>query len=1214
LSSFDRPIVLFIDYQIAKLRKGMKLIAYGKAAPPEGRCLSKTLFIMRLTVVFFLSATLSLSARSFSQNVNLSVKQASLTQVFTIIQEQTGYSFICDQQLLQGKSSVSLRLKNASLTEALDKCLAGSALTYKIDGNIVLITVATNPNPPVTSPSHADTTKTIVKGTVKDGDGKPFQNASISINSTNKGTVTDANGNFTIAASVGQTLMFTSVGYQSVSFKVRSATEMISIVLKISSGHLDDVVVVGVQSQSKRNTTAAISSVLGKDIEDLPVASVDAALQGRVAGMNVQISSGEPGVAPTVVVRGNTKLNTAISGSSGNNVAQAQSLSGPLYVIDGLPVNPEDIANAIDNTGTDFLAGININDIESIDVQKDAAATAAWGSRGANGVVYIKTRRGHSKIPEFRVNAYGGITQQPDLLPTYTGAAERTAKMAIINQYMPSATSAELASLPQMLTDSLNPYFNNATNWQGIFYRSGAIQNVDASMSQAAESVDYRISGNYYNEQGIIDGFGYTRYSLRGNLDFKISPKFNTQIIFAFSEGNRKRGKKFYNNADNNTPVDGPNQPSSLYLLNAFDSANFTTANIRNANVNGLYSISDVSNYKILPSLTFTFQGSAQEATSNRDYFQPAYSNPVQAAQADNVGLGAASYAESDKGSYVTYFMSNSLNFNKKFVTEKNHTHNFVVTASQQFNSDVVNSSTAGGYNVPSNAIQVVTGIPQANLVAYSDHQTDGLLSWIGQLQYDYDGKYLLYGSYRGDASSRFGSDDKWGYFPSLGAGWIISEEKFMNSLKDVISFLKLRASWGISGTQSDNFYAPYNAYNLTGTYSGAPIIQPSYTNGLTKDNLTWTHTEQKNLGLEMQLFNNRLYLSVDAYDKISRDDYFNFTLPFYTGYSQETFNANDLWVSNRGADITFNGKILTQKNRLNWGMQLTLSYNKNALARLPNNNRTFVLSDYYGTNRIFQVGEPIYEMFQLHYAGVYNQQSDIPINPLTGKVITYFKGNHPVQPGDPIWVDVNKIGDVWTGENNGNQYGDQVPSGNPNPKFTGGFINDFSYKNFSLTIVSIFTYKRTIINNFFQTEIGNLTGGYNSSIYQFASARMPDLRGLNYWVPGAAAKNPNYKANFPSINPFESGYYEFIGLSDEFNQDGSYLKVKNIMASYMIPASITKRAKLSHFRVYGIVENLLTFKHTSIPDPEAVDQTGQYTGGAYPLAKKFTLGFDVQF
>ncbi len=1053
-----------------------------------------------------------------------------------------------------------------------------------------------------------------VRGTVKDYDGKPVQNVSVSIKGTNKGTVTDANGNFSISSAVGETLVFSSVGFQSVPYKVKSAADVVSISLKVASGNLNDVIVVGVQSQSKRNTTSAVSSVLGKDIEDLPVASVDAALQGRVAGLNVQINSGEPGVSPTLVVRGNTKLNTGIAGGSGNNVAQAQALSGPLYVIDGLPVNPEDIANAIDNTGTNFLAGININDIESIDVQKDAAATAAWGSRGANGVVYIKTRRGRSITPEFRANAYGGITQQPNLLPTYTGAAERTMKMNIINQYASTATGTQLATLPQLLTDSLNPYFNNATDWQGLFYRNGSIQNVDASMSQASENVNYRISGNYYNEKGIIEGFGYTRYSLRGNLDFKISPKFNTQIIFAFSEGNRKRGKKFFNNADVNSPVDGANQPSSLYHLNAFDSANFTTSNIRNANFNGLYSISAVSNYRILPFLTYTFQGSAQEATSNKDYFQPAYTNPVQAAQADNVGLGAASYAESDKGSYTTYFLSNSLNFNKKFVTTKGHTHNFVVTASQQFNSDVVNSSTAGGYNVPSNAIQVVTGIPQTNLIAYSDHQTDGLLSMVGQVQYDYDGKYLLYGSYRGDASSRFGNENKWGYFPSIGAGWIVSEEKFMGPLKDVIGFLKIRGSWGLSGTQSDNFYAPYNAYSLSGTYSGSPIIQPSYSNGLTKDNLTWTHTEQKNIGLEMQLFNNKVYLSVDAYDKISRGDYFNFTLPFYTGFSQETFNGNDLWVSNRGADITFSAKILNQKNRLNWNTQLTLSFNKNALARLPNNNRTFILSDYYGTNRIFQVGQPIYEMFQLHYAGVYNHQSDIPVNPLTGKSITYFKGYHTVQPGDPIWVDVNKIGDVWTGEDNGNPYGDQIPSGNPNPKLTGGFINDFSYKNFSLTIVSIFTWKRTIINNFFQSQIGNLTGGYSSSIYSFASARLPDLRGLNYWVPENAAKDPHYNANFPSINPFEAGYYQFIGLSDEFNQDGSYLKIKNIMLSYMVPASISKQAKLSHLRLYGIVENLVTLKHTSIPDPEAVDQTGQYTGGAYPLAKKYTLGLDIQF
>ncbi|MGH2649315.1 MAG: hypothetical protein ACRDE8_17175, partial [Ginsengibacter sp.] len=501
---------------------------------------------------------------------------------------------------------------------------------------------------------------------------------------------------------------------------------------------------------------------------------------------------------------------------------------------------------------------------------------------------------------------------------------------------------------------------------------------------------------------------------------------------------------------------------------------------LRNKNIDDYYSVSLTTNYSILPSLRYTFQGAANITTSNRDYFQP--SNIDEVAAKDPDAPAQPSYAESDKGTYSTYFISNTLNFTKKIEAGK-HVHNFAFTGSQQFNADVSNSNSVYGYNVPSNNIRVVSGIPQSDLGGYSNYAADGLLSFSGQAQYDFDNKYLLYGSYRGDASSRFGANTKWGYFPAGGIGWIVSDEKFMNKIKDVVSFLKVRVSYGVSGSQSPDFYAPYNSYTIPGTYNGGVAIQPSYTNGLTKNNLTWTKTTQKNIGVDAQLFNSRITFSVDVYEKLSKDDYYDFQLPFYTGFQSINFNAHDLWVSNRGVDITIGTKNLSHQSPLQWNMQITISHNKNAIAKLPNNNRTFVVDDYYGVSRIFAVGQPIYEMFQLKYLGVYNNQSEIPFNPVTGLGLTYFKGNHKVVPGDPIWEDVNKIGDVWPDEDNGAAYGDRIPTGDPNPKFTGGWVNDFTYKNFSLSVLSIFTWKRDVVNTYYQQQISNIVGGYSSSI-----------------------------------------------------------------------------------------------------------------------------------
>ena len=1055
---------------------------------------------------------------------------------------------------------------------------------------------------------HAQTALITVSGSVKDEQGKPIEGVSIRESSSKRGATTDKDGRFSIRVKdETATLEFSYIGYAGQKMKVKGAAEMQIVLKPENRNKLSDVVIVGTQAQSRRNTTAAISSVSGKDIENMPVASVDAALQGRVAGLNVQITTGEPGVAPTVVVRGNTRVNTNIGNDP--NISQAQALSGPLYVIDGVPVNPEDISNANnDLTGTNYLAGININDVESIDIQKDAVATAAWGSRGANGVIYKKTKRGRSNRPEFRVNMYGGVTIVPPLLPTATGAEERSEKMDILQQY---GTYTEMQTLPQMLTDSLNPYFNNATNWQGLFYRAASTKNVDLTMSAANDNVNYRVSMNYYNEEGIIQQFGYQRYSMRGNFDFKISSKLNSQVIVSMSKGDRQRGQKFYGNADANTPFDGTNQPSSFYRLTAYDTSNFSGGytSLRNRNIDDQYMASIGLNYTIAPFLKYSFQGATNIISSSKDYFKP--SNENQILLSGGQGVAVPSVAESDKSLYSTYFLTNNLNFSKTLHTASNHDHTFAITASQQFNADVSNLNTIGGTNTASDQIQTVSGVPQPDIYGSSDYKADATLSFVGQAQYDLDHKYLLYAAYRADASSRFGNDSKWGYFPAVGAGWIISDEKFMAPLKNAISFLKVRGSWGISGSQSPDFYAPYNTYSLYGTYNGAPAIAPSYTNGLDKDNLTWAKTTQKDVGFESQFLDNRVNLTVDFYDKVSKDDYFNFQLPFYTGFSSLTFNAHDLWVDNRGMDITFGAQILTRKSPLSWHTQLPISYNKNARAKLPNNNRTFTIDDYNGITRVFEVGQPIYEMFQMQYAGVYNKQSQIPFNPLTGNSITYFKGNHTVQPGDPIWVDVNHIGDVWTGEDNGNQYGDAIPSGDPNPKVTGGWVNDFTYKGFSLTVVGAFTWKRTVVNTFEQQQFNALAG---NGIYSFASSRLPDLRGINYWTPQKAKSEANYQANFPSINPFEGYYYQYFPFSTMFNEDGSYFKISQLVLGYDIPGQWIRKAKINGLKVYALMYNVYTFKKANLPNPESVDQLGVYTGGLYPVPREVTFGIDIQF
>lgn len=1052
-------------------------------------------------------------------------------------------------------------------------------------------------------------TKFPLKGTVLGEDGKPLAHVSVKEVGTSNGTITDVDGHFALTVASGSaTLEFTYIGYTKQKVKVNNNSSL-SIAMKTdaSGSNLKDVVVVGVQAQSRRTTTASISSVSGKSIENMPAPSFDQLLQGRVPGLDVQVTSGEPGVAPTMVVRGNSRLNQNISG-----IDQAHALSGPLYVIDGVPVNPEDVTSLGDATGTNFLAGISVNDIESIDVQKDAAATAAWGSRGANGVIYVKTRKGRTLRPEFRVNVYGGVIQEPELMPTVTGSAERTQKLQLLDAY---GSYANLQNLPQMLTDSLNPYFNNATDWQGMFYRNAAVKNTDLTIAAANDIMNYRVSMNYYNEQGTMKGFGFERYSARGNFDFKISKKFNAQFLVSGSHSDRQRGDKL-NNTDNNTPfgINSGNMPSSFFGMNATDSANYLGINtqLRNSNTNDWYMGSLTLNYDVIPGLRLTSQASANITYANKDYFMPGSSTTV-----GNLIGATQSYAESDASTYADYYISNSATYFKTLNTG-DHTHHLTLTALQTYDQDMSKYTTVSGYDGPSNYVQTVTGISQQNLSGNSDYQASAILSFMGQAQYDFDSKYILYAGDRTDGSSRFGTATKWGNFPSGGIGWIASDEKFLKGIKDYVSLLKFRGSYGMSGQNSQYYYAPFNSYVTNGTYDGQTAVGPSYTNGLTKTNLTWSRTYQKDLGIEVQALNERIYFAADIYDKTTKGDYYNFNLPFYTGYSQVYFNANDLWVDNRGLELTATVHLFPQHNKFQWNSTLNIAFNKNTIAKLPNGDVSYTQSDYYGVNHLYAVGQPTYEFFQMKYAGVYNSISQMPVNPLTGQRLTYFKGNYPGQPGYPIWIDANHDYDVWSGENNGDVNGDQVPSGNPNPKYTGGWVNDFSYKNFSLSILCIFSGHRDIVNMYKESELDNVfsfpSGNYSNTANAMAANMLPNLSGFNYWTPGKAAENPNYQAAYPALNAYGANFYQFLPFSTMFNENGAYFKVKNLTLGYRLNDHFVRKIKLTQVRFYGMIENLLTITKSTVPDPELVNELGIYTGGQFPVPHKLTLGMDITF
>lgn len=1030
-----------------------------------------------------------------------------------------------------------------------------------------------------------------ITGVIKDADGGgPLPGASVTIAGSNQGANTDENGKFQLTVPANAVLRVSMIGYTPAEVKVDGKTS-VSVSLRSSTKDLGDVVVVGYQSVQKKTTTAAVTVISGKDIEDLPTPSFDQALQGKVPGVNIQNYNGQPGVRNTFVVRGNTNISTGFN--------EANALSTPLFIIDGVPTNMSDMSQ-FDNTQTDVLAGININDIESIEVQKDAAATAVWGSRGANGVVVITTKKAKKGKPQIELNMYGGFSAKPKLAQTATGSEERNEKLSFIAQ---QTNQSVLSSLPQMLTDSLNPSFNNATDWQGLLYRKAYLHNVDLSVAGASDNLNYRVSLNNYNQDGVLYGTGLNRYSFRSNIDYQATKKFSVEVNISMSRVDRQPGLS--NSIHSVNPLAGYSLPSSFYYLNADDIAAYKGeySGIRNLDRNDAVTAFIGLNYQILPGLTLRSEESISKQSNENQFAAPS-----------NLSSIGAAVASDSLSNYTQVNADNILSYKQSFGK-----HNVSLVAFQTFERDVTSLLYTSGQYIPDNSIKVVQGVSAGNLSASTNYFASSLLSWGGQAHYDYKEKYLLDATLRADASSRFGPGSKWGYFPSVSAGYNLMEEDFMKRF-EWIDQLKLRGSWGISGQQSGNYYAPYNTYvvgtgsgTLIGYYNGVPIGTPNFSSGtaFTDSKLSWEPARQLDLGLDVSFLKGRIQATFDYYNKTSSNQYYTFPLSFYTGYTQQTSNS-PLTVGNKGIEVNLTTHNLSPKSKVQWNTNFNISYNHNEILKLPNGNRTLVYTDpSTGQEYVFAVGKPINVYYQIQYQGVYNTQGQVPVNPYTGQLLTYFKTYYPVRPGYPIWKDANGDYDVWTDEDTGNQYGDLVPTGNPNPTFTGGFNNTVSYKGFTLAINTSFTLGRTIVNTLQQQQLDN----WGNGIYNFVNTGIPNLNQLGFWNPAAAAADPNgYKAKFPALNPNGPYFYEYSPWTTMFNENGNYFKINAISLGYRLPKKITDGLKISSARLYFTADNIAVFQKATVPDAEQVTPFGDYDGTTYPIPKEYTLGLDIQF
>lgn len=1023
-----------------------------------------------------------------------------------------------------------------------------------------------------------------VTGVITDQKNEPLQGVSVKIKGTDRGVTTNEKGFFTLAAPANATLEISSVGYAGQTIKVTGQSTL-SIKLTESNSNLTETVVIGYQKVTRKKNTAAISSISGKELANLPAASFDQLLQGRLSGVNVQNFSGAPGATPSVSVRGSSMLTTSYDE---NNV-----INSPLYVVDGVPQPTETYVGPGTGTGMNYLGGVNPNDIESIDVLKDASAAAIYGSRAANGVILITTKKGRNGPPKVIVSGYAGLTVRPELRDVTLGVAERRAKMEIL---MKQLEYSERKNLPYILTDSLNPAFNGNVDWQDMFYQNGTVKSADLSLSGASEGgTNYRFSTNYYDEQGIIKATGFKRYTMRLNLGARtLGGKLEINPIINYSRTDKARG-----NGDGNSPIalGAGNMPSSLFNLDG-NKKDFLLGQYKDnldKNISNQFNFTlnlglTISNHLRLTSLTSYIYRNAR-----RDY------NRTNELMND---AGNYSYTFNDNG--VNIMSSNYLSYVNEWGK-----HNLSAVAGQEFTYDQYQYTTAEGEGGASDQIQVVQGFQRIKSEAFSDYQAYGLLSYYTRLAYDFDGKYLFAGSVRTDGSSRFGANNKWGFFPSASVAWLLTEENFMKRVANTFSMIKIRASLGTSGALPNENYLQYNLYNtysvpfngngVGGTYNSITTVIPNFYNGAAQKDLSWEKSKQWNIGTDLEVLNGKYSASIDLYNKENSFGLFSVLLPTTSGYDVAKTNA--IGVRNYGVELTLAANLLPARSEVKWFSRLNVGFNKNKIMNLPNGGRDLVLNgDRFDKNHILSVGRPINAFYLYKTLGVYSTEKDIPLNPYTGE--KFRSANGAYEAGDFQFADLD--GDYLIDLFNDGLNPDKIPYGDPNPKVTGGFTNNFNYKNFSLSVFCTFTFGRDVLNLFKADRFANSQSGNANE--NFAIYSIADLDKHNIW------REPGDKAEYAK---FDIGTYRYYYTTAQtfFLEKGDYFRLRSITLGYEFPRHLLNKFRLDRFKVFGIVDNVARWQASKdLPDAEAVNSYGEYNGAGYPIPRKFTLGLEVQF
>ena len=1129
---------------------------------PKGR-LFKFLLIMKLTFVVLITSFLQLSyGAANAQNVTLSEKNTSLLNVFRKLNKSVGYNFLYDLDVLKEAKPVTIEIRNTDIKEALRRIFSEQPLGYTIKNNTIIIHRKPVEGMPLIIRSFVD-----IRGKVVDENGQPMAGASVKVKGSNLGAVTDVTGAFSLKdVTEGATLVVSYIGYEN---KEVTASNGLTITLTPQAGLLADAVVIGYGTQKKSVVTGAIASVKATDLKDMPVVRIEQSLQGRASGVTVTTSSGQPGDGGVVRIRGIANINNA----------------NPLYVVDGVVING----------GIEFL---NQSDIESIEVLKDAASAAIYGTRAANGVIIVSTKKG-SNTGRIRVE-----------YNNYIGTQAPSTKLNLLNatQYATIYNESQLADGVTGVRFPNPAQYGEGTNWQeAVFNNKAMIQNHDLNMSGGNDKSVYYGSFSYFDQDGIVatQNSKFKRFTARFNFEHKITKniKFGNSIGYT-----RINSIGVSTNTEYGSPLSRAINMDPITPIVETDPAKYGLPKYLNnpvvRNDAGFpYGISDYAQSEILNPVAALqvaqgnswsdkvvgnafvevefLKGLKLRSTGGVDlaFWGGQSFRPIYYLNSINQSTLTAYTRDSNRGLF--WSLENTLSYDK---TIGKHVITALVGYSAQKNKGETNGGIKEGIpvdNIRDASLQFP--VARTNSDFYGGEYQNTLNSIFGRLIYNYDEKYLFTGIIRRDGSSRFGPNNKYGYFPSGSAGWVASREDFWPK-NNIVTFLKFRGSYGVNG--NDNI--PDFSYLATvsggrnyslGTASGQTLTNGVSPNALSNPDLKWEETSSFDLGFDATLFEG-ITLSTSYFNKKTYGMLLQQVVPSYVGNSGPYANTADLY--NRGFEIElgWNKRV----GEVSFRIAGNAAFIKNEVTLLGADkdyipSRQTITPQSLEVTRV-AVGQSVDSFFGYQTAGLFQNQAEI--NNYKNGAGALIQPN--AKPGDIKFLDLNGDGVI--------SDADRTFLGRSNPNFTYGLTFSAKYKGFDVSIFGQGVSGNMIFNGLRRFDLS--PSNYTTNI-------------LNRWT-GEGTSNTVPRATLADDNK------NYSRVSNLFLESGAYFRLKNVQLGYTLPKTLVNKVGLDNLKFYVMANNLFTLTKYNGYDPEIGGGSLGVDRGFYPQARSFFVGVNVGF